>query len=86
MSPKTKNMLLRLPPELADQLQAVADVEERPVSEVVREAIRRLVADRRRDADFQAKLTRTARRYEDVLDRLRHDEDDDSGNTAEDPA
>lgn len=72
-------MLLRLPPELAEQLQAVADVEERPVSEVVREAIRRLVDDRRGDADFQAKLTRTARRYEDVLDRLRDDEDDGGG-------
>ena len=30
--PETKNLLLRLDPELAEQLQAVAAVEERPVS------------------------------------------------------
>ena len=49
----TKNILLRLDPALAEQLQAVADVEGRPVSEVAREAIRRLVAQRRDDPGFQ---------------------------------
>src|SRR5437660_1535920 len=34
--PSTKNMMLRLDPELARQLEAVAEVEGRPISEVVR--------------------------------------------------
>ena len=42
----TKNLLLRLDPELAGRLQTVADVEGRPVSDVVREAIAALVERR----------------------------------------
>ena len=38
--PPTKNLLLRLDPQLADALRVVAEVEGRPVSEIVREAIR----------------------------------------------
>ena len=68
---ETKNLLLRLDPELAEQLQAVATVEERPVSEVVREAIRALVESRRRDRSFQKRLRQTARQYESLLERLR---------------
>ena len=69
--PETKNLLLRLDPELAEQLQAVATVEARPVSEVVREAIRLLVEDRRNDRDFQKRLRQTARQHESLLARLR---------------
>ena len=36
---KTKNMVLRLEPGLAERLEAVAEVEGRSVSDVVREAI-----------------------------------------------
>lgn len=68
---ETKNLLLRLDPELAAQLQAVAEVEERPVSEVVREAIRDLVAARRTDRAFQRRLRATARRYDSLLGQLR---------------
>lgn len=71
---KTKNLLLRLDPELAEQLQAVADVEERPVSEVVREAIRSLVDHRRTDAGFQTQLRATAEAQQRVLGQLRTDE------------
>src|SRR6266571_4416567 len=35
----TKNLLLRLDPDLAGRLQTVADIEGRPVSDVVREVI-----------------------------------------------
>ena len=69
--PPTKNMLLRLDPALAEQLQAIADVEGRPVSEVAREAIRVLVDHRRGDAAFQRKVKATARAQRQVLDRLR---------------
>ena len=67
----TKNLLLRLDPDLAEQLQAVAAVEARPVSEVVREAIRALVAERRDDEGFQRRLRETAAEHERVLGRLR---------------
>src|SRR5437870_4498902 len=39
----TKNLLLRLDHDLAERLQTVAEVEGRPVSEVVREAITALL-------------------------------------------
>ena len=73
MPQTTKNFMLRLDPELAAQLQAVADVEERPVSEVVREAIRDLVAARRKDKRFQRRLQESARQYGKLLDQLRSD-------------
>lgn len=67
----TKNLLLRLDPDLAEELQAVAAVEGRPVSEVVREAIRALVADRRTDEAFQERLQAAARDQQRLLRRLR---------------
>jgi predicted transcriptional regulator len=67
----TKNLLLRLDPDLAAELQAVAAVEGRPVSEVVREAIRALVAARRTDDEFQARLQAAARDQQRLLRRLR---------------
>jgi predicted transcriptional regulator len=70
----TKNLLLRLDPDLAQQLQAVADIEERPVSEVVREAIRTLVDQRRADVGFQARLTASAKEQQRVLRQLRGSE------------
>jgi predicted transcriptional regulator len=66
----TKNMLLRLDPGLAEQLQAVAEVEGRPVSEVAREAIRALVSQRRDDPEFQQRLRDTARAQRKVLRAL----------------
>jgi predicted transcriptional regulator len=68
--PPTKNVLLRLDPALAEQLQAIAEVEGLPVSEVAREAIRALVAQRRGDPGFQQKLKATARAHQRVLRRL----------------
>ena len=69
--PPTKNLLLRLDPRLAEELSAVAAVEGRPVSEVVREAIRELLDAKKRDKEFQAELKRSARRYSDLLGKLR---------------
>ena len=67
----TKNLVLRLDPELAEQLQVVATVEDRPISDVVREAIRELVAARRKDKAFQKRLKETVRQYESLLGGLR---------------
>jgi len=72
--PETKNILLRLDPTLAAQLQAVADIEQRPISDVVREAIRELVASRRKDKRFQQRLNATLKDQQRVLRQLKGDE------------
>jgi metal-responsive CopG/Arc/MetJ family transcriptional regulator len=69
----TKNLLLRLDVGLAEELQAVAAVEGRPVSEIVREAIRALVDDRRNDREFQERLRSVASDQQRLLRRLRDD-------------
>ena len=70
---KTKNVLLRLDPSLAESLKAIADVEQRPVSEVAREAIQALVEQRRSDPGFQKRLDRMLHDQARVLDALRED-------------
>jgi predicted DNA-binding protein len=70
----TKNMLLRLDPELAERLQTVADVEGRAVSDVVREAIARLVEERRNDAAFAELLDQNLARHEESLRKLLEDD------------
>jgi predicted transcriptional regulator len=69
----TKNMLLRLDPELAERLQTVAEVEGRSVSDVAREAIAALVEQRRSDAQFSRLLEENLARHERSLRRLRED-------------
>ncbi len=69
----TKNLLLRLDPELAGRLQTVADVEGRPVSDVVREAIAALVEQRRSDERFRRLLEEDLARHRQALDLLRDD-------------
>ncbi len=70
----TKNLLLRLDPELAGRLQTVADVEGRPVSEVVREAIATLVEQRRSDERFLRLLEDNLSRHRQALDLLRDEQ------------
>ena len=70
----TKNLLLRLDPELAGRLQTVADVEGRPVSDVVREAIAALVEQRRSDERFRRLLEDNLARHRQALDLLRDEQ------------
>jgi predicted transcriptional regulator len=70
----TKNLLLRLDPELAGRLQTVADVEGRTVSDVVREAIAALVEQRRSDERFLQLLEDNLARHRRALDLLRDDQ------------
>ncbi|MET9311661.1 ribbon-helix-helix protein, CopG family [Kribbella sp. NPDC003505] len=70
----TKNILLRLDPELAERLQTVAAVEGRSVSDVAREAIAALVDQRRQDDRFSALLEENLVRHEQSLRRLRGDD------------
>jgi predicted DNA-binding protein len=70
----TKNLLLRLDPELAGRLQTVADVEGRPVSDVVREAIATLVEQRRSDERFLRLLEDNLARHRQALELLRDEQ------------
>lgn len=70
----TKNILLRLDPELAERLQTVAEVEGRSVSDVAREAITALVQQRRSDKQFNKLLEENLARHQRILDVLREDE------------
>lgn len=70
----TKNILLRLDPELAERLQTVASVEGRSVSDVAREAIAALVDQRRTDTHFSRLLEENLARHEQSLRRLRGDD------------
>jgi predicted DNA-binding protein len=70
----TKNLLLRLDHELAEQLQTVAEVEGRTVSDVAREAIAALVEQRRRDKRFLRLLDDSLARHQQALELLRDDQ------------
>jgi predicted transcriptional regulator len=69
----TKNLLLRLDPALADRLQTVAEVEDRTVSDVAREAIATLVEQRRSDKHFLRLLEGNLARHQQALELLRDD-------------
>ena len=73
-SARTKNMVLRLDPALAERLAAVAEVEGRTVSDVAREAIAALVEARRRDQRFRRLLEDNLARHQRLLDLLRDDQ------------
>ena len=71
---RTKNMVLRLDPDLAELLATVAEVEGRSVSDVAREAIAALVEARRTDKRFRRLLEDNLARHQRLLDLLRDDE------------
>jgi predicted transcriptional regulator len=73
-SGRTKNIVLRLDPELAERLAAVAEVERRSVSDVAREAIAGLVEARRKDKRFRRLLEDSLARHQRLLDLLRDDQ------------
>jgi predicted transcriptional regulator len=73
-SGRTKNMVLRLDPVLAERLAAVAEVEGRTVSDIAREAIAALVEARRRDKRFLRQLEDNLARHQRLLDLLREDQ------------
>ena len=71
---QTKNMVLRLDPDLAEMLAGVAEVEGRSVSDVAREAIAALVQARRKDKRFRRLLEENLARHQRLLDLLREDQ------------
>jgi predicted transcriptional regulator len=68
---RTKNMVLRLDPGLAERLETVAEVEGRSVSDVVREAIAALVEARQQDERFIRLLEDNVARHQRLLQMLR---------------
>jgi len=70
----TKNLLLRLEAGLAERLQIVAEAEGRSVSDVVREAITKLVEQRRGDKRFLRLLDDNLARHQQALSRLQDDQ------------
>jgi Arc/MetJ-type ribon-helix-helix transcriptional regulator len=65
-----KNMTLRLPPEQADELEAVARAEGISVSDAVREAITEHIGRKRKDKAFRDRLRAVMERDREILERL----------------
>lgn len=65
-----KAMSLRLPTELADELAAVARADGMTISDAVREAVGKHIAERRADPDFQERLKERMEETRAVMERL----------------
>jgi predicted DNA-binding protein len=66
----TRATSLRLPEHMAAELAAVARADDMPVSEAMREAIEKHIAERRADKDFQKRLKQVFEEDQQVLKRL----------------
>ena len=66
----TKITSLRLPDYMAAELAAVARADDMPVSEAVREAIEKHIAERRADPGFRERLKKLLEEDQQVLKRL----------------
>jgi hypothetical protein len=66
----TRAMTLRLASEQAEQLERVADIENMPIAEAVRQAISAYIDERRRDPQFQERLKQIIERDREILNRL----------------
>jgi len=65
-----KNMTLRMDEALAENVQAIAEVEGSTVSDVIRSAISEHVDRRRADPEFQKLLKRNMERHAELLGML----------------
>jgi hypothetical protein len=61
---------LRLPLDQAQELEAIADVDEISVNEEIRRAIAAHIEARRQDADFRKRLQDSLDRNREILERL----------------
>lgn len=71
MPDEQKVMTLRLARDQADDLEAIADVEDRPIAAVVREAIATHIDARKGDAQFQKRLREKLERNKRILEKLK---------------
>ena len=65
-----KNMTLRLDEALAENVQAIAEVQGSTVSDVIRSAITEHVGRRKADPEFQRLLKRNMERHAQLLSTL----------------
>jgi predicted transcriptional regulator len=63
----TKAMTIRLSAEQAEELETVATVDNRPISEVIRAAIAGHIQERKRDTQFQDGLRQRIERAQQML-------------------
>ena len=63
----TKAMTIRLSAEQAEELETVATVDNRPISEVIRAAIAEHIQERKRDTQFQDSLRQRIERAQQML-------------------
>lgn len=69
-----RSMMLRLDEDLAEKLQALADVEGRTLSDVIRQAIAEHIDRRRRDPEFRNVIRSALERQRRLLDLLAEDD------------
>jgi predicted DNA-binding protein len=62
-----KAMTIRLSAEQAEELETVATVDNRPISEVIRAAITEHIQERKRDTQFQDSLRQRIARAQQML-------------------
>lgn len=67
---ETKNMTLRMDEALAENVQAIAEIEGSTVSDVIRVAISEHVDRRKADPEFQKLLQRNMERHAQLLSML----------------
>lgn len=66
----TRARTLRLPLDQAEELEAIAGVDEVSVNEEIRRAIAAHIEARRQDADFRKRLQDSIDRNREILERL----------------
>jgi Mg-chelatase subunit ChlI len=66
----TRARTLRLPIDQAEELEAIAGVDEVSVNEEIRRAIAAHIEARRQDADFRKRLQDSIDRNKEILERL----------------
>ena len=66
----TKAMTLRLESEQHETLKTIAEVQGRPVSDVVRAAVDEMIERARRDDEFQARVEAAMQRHQRLLEKL----------------
>lgn len=64
-------MTIRLSPEQAELLETVANVDDQPISEVIRAAIGEHISNRQSDSQFQAGLRERIERTQKMLESSR---------------
>lgn len=65
-----KAMTLRLADDQREALETMADVEEKPVAELIRVAIDQMIERAREDAEFQNRRAAAIKRHQALLDKL----------------